>query len=89
MTDDEFRELAEREGYGEVREVSYQPNQRPDLHSHEFAALVLLTEGGLTLVYEDGREELSPGDLCRVPAGRVHAEHGGPHGGAALLATRP
>lgn len=89
MTADEFTKLCTGEGWGEVRPVTYAPDQRPELHVHDFDAMVLIVEGTMTLAGPDGDTPLGPGELCRVPAGTMHAELGGPDGGRGLLATRP
>ena len=42
MTESEFVALCRDQGWGEPRSVTYEPNQRPDPHAHDFHALVLL-----------------------------------------------
>lgn len=89
MTEDEFVERCRAEGWGVPRAVEYAPDQRPEPHTHDFDAWVLLLDGSVTIATPDGDDVLEPGGLCEVPAGRVHAELGGPDGGRGLVATRP
>jgi len=89
MTDDEFRARCTAEGWAEPRTMTYEPDQRPDLHTHDFDAMVLMLSGSMTLASPGGDQPLTPGQVGLVPAGTVHSEHGGPQGGQALLATRP
>lgn len=87
MTETEFGILATERGHGELRVVEFPPVQRPDMHAHEWSTLLLLTEGEMTMVYEDCSVELAPGDWCEVAAGELHSECAGPDGATALIAT--
>lgn len=85
MTEDEFRALAAEQGYDELRAVDYEPTADGELHSHEFSALMLVTEGEFTLVYESGSDTFGPGQTCELTAGTMHFERTGEQG-ATLLA---
>ncbi|MEO6652030.1 MAG: hypothetical protein ABIP17_05170 [Ilumatobacteraceae bacterium] len=88
MTHDEFTAWVEGDGFSPTRSMSYEPDQRPPMHAHEFDARLLVTGGELTMALADGSIVLRAGDECDVPTGTVHSEQGGPDGATAILATR-
>ena len=88
MTDDEFAAWVDADGFSAPRPKTYEPNQKPPMHSHDFDARLLVTGGALTMALDTGAVELRPGDECDVPSGTRHSEQGGPDGATAILATR-
>lgn len=88
MTEAEFREQLAASGYHETRTIGYDPHHAPDLHTHDFSAMGIVTEGELTLVYDDRRETFAVGEWYEVPAGTRHAEHTGPAATTAFLGTK-
>lgn len=88
MTDDEFAAWADDDGFSAPRLMTYEPNQKPPMHAHDFDARLLVTGGELTMALDDGAVVLLPGAECDVPAGTLHSEQGGPSGATAILATR-
>lgn len=88
MTDDDFASWVASDGYSATRPMTYEPNQQPPMHAHEFDARLLVTSGELTMALDDGDVVLRTGDECEVPAGTSHSEQGGPDGATAILATR-
>ncbi len=87
MNESDFRNQAAERGYGTVRNKDYAPNMSGQLHGHDFSVLLLVTEGELTLAFEDRSETFAVGDSCEVPAGCRHDERTGSTGAAAILAT--
>ena len=85
MTEDDFRELLASQGCDDIREVSYSAghwsvdnsNAFALLHTHEFAAHLLVLEGEFILELEDGEHTFKAGETCQVSSGTVHAEHTG------------
>ena len=88
MTEQEFRQLLTSRGYDEVRETDYQPRSENELHTHEFSALLLVTEGEFILEREDGSQTFVVGETCDVPAGTVHAERTAEVGARVLAGLR-
>lgn len=88
MTDDEWETKRISEGFGDAEVRTYEPNDRPELHTHEFTATGIITSGELRMVYEDEEEVLRAGDSWTIPAGTVHSEQPGPEGATGLLARR-
>jgi len=88
MTHDEFAARLDGDGFSLPRPMTYEPNQKPPMHAHEFDARLLVTGGELTMALDDGAVVLGPGAECEVPAGTLHSEQGGPSGATAVLATR-
>jgi len=88
MTEDEFRsELAAR-GYGEPRSYAFEPDADGELHSHEFSAMAMVTEGEFRLGLTDETRVMGVGDWCEVSAGTLHSEMAGPVGATLLVGTK-
>ena len=88
MTEDEFRsELAAR-GYGEPRSYGFEPDADGELHSHDFSAMAMVTEGEFRLGLTDETRVMGVGDWCEVAAGELHSEHAGPVGATLLVGTK-
>ena len=88
MTEDEFRsELAAR-GYGEPRSYEFEPDADGELHSHEFSAMAMVTEGEFRLGLTDETRVMGAGDWCEVSAGTLHSEMAGPVGATLLVGTK-
>ena len=88
MTEEEFRtELAAR-GYGEPRSFSFEPDADGELHSHEFSAMAMVTDGEFRLGLEDETRAMGVGEWCEVSAGTLHSENAGPVGATLLVGTK-
>ncbi len=88
MTHDEFAAWVDADGFSVPRPMTYEPNQKPPMHAHDFDARLLVTSGELTMALDDGAVVLRPGDECDVPKGTLHSEQGGPSGATSVLSTR-
>ncbi len=84
MTEAQFRRQLQEQGYGEAQLLEFEPNSVKDMHTHDFSAFVLVLDGELTLVTEDGPATHRPGEACKLAAGTLHAEQTGA-GGARIL----
>jgi quercetin dioxygenase-like cupin family protein len=89
MSEDEFRAQIAAEGYPEVRAISYEPNQSPELHTHEFDAKGIVLGGALTIVLDAGPTTFAVGEVYEVPAGTRHAEHTGDVPTSVIVGVRP
>ncbi len=89
MSEDEFRTLITGAGYPEVRAISYEPNQAPELHTHDFDAKGVVLTGALTIVLDDGATTFEVGEVYDVPAGTRHAEHTGDAATSVIVGVRP
>lgn len=88
MTEEEFRtELAAR-GYGEPRDAVFEPHADGELHSHDFSAMAMVTDGEFRLGLEGETRVMAVGDWCEVSAGTLHSEHAGPIGATLLVGTK-
>lgn len=76
------------DGWDEPQDKRYPPNDRPEIHSHDFDATVRISSGELHMVYANRVDVLGPGDHCIVPAGTMHSEQTGPGGAEGHLAVR-
>ena len=88
MTEDQFRQRAQEQGYGDLQTKDYVPNKDGPLHAHEFSVLLLVVGGQFTLAFEDGTTDYRPGEVCELSANVMHTERTGPAGARVLLAKR-
>jgi quercetin dioxygenase-like cupin family protein len=88
MTETEFEILAADRGHGDLTVKEFAPDVAPPLHPHDWSTLLLVTQGSLTLAFEDREVALVPGDWCAVGPGELHSEQTGAEGAVAILATR-
>lgn len=88
MNEEQFRQRAREQGYGDVQAKSYDPNKDGPLHTHEFSVMLLVVEGQFSLAFEDGTKSYLPGEVCELAANVMHAERAGSSGAKVLLAKR-
>ncbi|MYA25690.1 MAG: cupin domain-containing protein [Acidimicrobiales bacterium] len=88
MTEDEFRSELVARGYGEPRSYEFEPDADGELHSHEFSAMAMVTEGEFRLGLTDETRVMGVGDWCEVSAGTLHSEMAGPVGATLLVGTK-
>ena len=88
MTEAEFRQKLQEQGYGEPMPMEYAPRLDKPMHTHEQSAMGLVVSGEFILKLEDGRKSYQPGEWCELPAGTVHTESAGGDGANALMAFK-
>jgi len=88
MTEDEFRSELVARGYGEPRSYEFEPDADGELHSHEFSAMAMVTEGEFRLGLTDETRVMGVGGWCEVSAGTLHSEMAGPVGATLLVGTK-
>lgn len=88
MNEEQFRQLAHDQGYGDIQTRDYVPNRDGPLHTHEFSVMLLVVDGQFTLAFEDGTADYRPGEVCELSANVMHTERAGPAGAKVLLARR-
>ena len=88
MDEQEFRDQLAMAGYGEPTTNVYPPDTDGAFHTHEFSAMLLVTEGEFRLVLEEQTEVMGVGDWCEVPAGTVHYEQSGANGASVLAGKK-
>jgi quercetin dioxygenase-like cupin family protein len=69
--------------------LRYGAHHTPDLHTHDFSAMGLVTGGALTIVLDDRSTTYAVGDSYEVTKVTEHAEHTGTSRATALLGVRP
>jgi len=74
MTEEEFRKLCEKKGYGDVKVKDFEPNMYDPPHTHERSIMGLVIKGEMTLEWEEGSTTYGVGEMCGFEAGTVHAE---------------
>jgi len=89
MSRTEFDRIRNEGGYDEPYTVDFAARGNPDMHAHEFDAVLLMTSGEFTLKFEANEQQMRTGDMCVVPAGTLHAEVCTTGQATALAAARP
>ncbi len=83
-----FEKAALAEGFDEVVERRWKPNEVLDWHHHPFDVKGLMVAGELWLTRGDTTEHLREGDIFEVPLGELHAERYGRQGATFWVARR-
>jgi quercetin dioxygenase-like cupin family protein len=86
MTD--FKAARLSEGFDEVAERVWEPNQVVPAHSHPFAVHALVTAGEMWLSLSDRTLHLVAGDEFQLARNEVHAEVYGTDGATYLAARK-
>ena len=87
MNEEDFRAQLTSNGYTEAGVTEWAPNGDGEFHTHDFSAMLLVTQGEFRLVLEGETQTFAPGEWCEVPTGTVHYEQSGAEG-ASVLAGR-
>ena len=88
MNEEQFRQRAQEQGYGDFQTKDYVANRDGPLHTHEFSVMLLVVGGQFTLAFEDAITNFRPGEVCELAANVMHTERAGPTGAKVLLAKR-
>jgi quercetin dioxygenase-like cupin family protein len=76
----QFEEEALANGYNEVLERVWEPNQKLDLHTHPYAVSVRVVKGEMWLTQNGETQHIKAGDTFKVAQDTKHAELYGPQG---------
>ena len=74
----DFAAILKAEGFAEAIPRSLPAGAETPIHTHDFDAKVLVTEGAFTLAKDGIATTHRPGDIFSVPRGHPHAEMAGP-----------
>ena len=85
MNEEQFRELLQEKGYGEVKVKDFAPNFYDPRHTHELSIMGMVLSGEFTLEWEEGATTYASGDMCEFDAGTLHAERTGESGATLIL----
>lgn len=85
---EEYEQARKAGGYGEPKEIRYEPNFISDMHVHDKACFVYVVEGEFRLKTENHLEHHPAGHTCLLPEHTMHAELAGPGGATILVAQR-
>lgn len=88
MEEAQFKKELQEQGYSEAVSVTYEPNSANDMHTHDFAAYVLILSGELTLVTGDDSATYQPGGTCKLVADTEHYERAGGSGAVILVGRK-
>jgi quercetin dioxygenase-like cupin family protein len=84
----DFKTVRLAEGFDEVTERVWAPNQVVPEHSHPFAVHALVTAGEMWLTIGDRAQHLVAGDEFHLAHDEVHAERYGADGATYLAARK-
>ena len=84
----DFKTVRLAEGFDEVTERVWAPNQVVPEHSHPFAVHALVTAGEMWLTIGDRAQQLVVGDEFHLARDEVHAERYGADGATYLAARK-
>ena len=87
-TFDEFETEARAQGFDQVLERLWTPDQVVGSHAHPFAVSALVVAGELWLGCEDQTRHLQAGDRFTLEPGALHDERYGPEGATFWVARR-
>lgn len=85
---EEFKANALQEGFDEVIERQWPPNEVLDIHTHPFAIKAVLVAGEMWLSIGTECQHLRPGDVFSLDANIPHAEKYGGQGAIYWVARR-
>ena len=84
----DFAAILKAEGFAEAMQRRLPTGAETPIHTHEFDAKVLVTEGAFILAKDGIATTHRPGDMFTVPRGYPHAEIAGPAGAGFLSGRR-
>ena len=84
----QFEAAAHAQGFDEVLERVWGPNQELQTHSHSFAVSALVTQGAFWLSCGGTTQHLQAGERFELDRDVPHSERYGPHGAVVWVARR-
>ena len=85
---EEFTSTVLAAGYDEVLERHWEPNTTLDIHTHNFAAHAVVTQGEMWLTCAGVTRHLRSGDTFTIGFQVEHSERYGPQGATYWVARR-
>ena len=77
---DEYRQRQLQNGFDEVAERQWGPNESAATHTHGFSVEALVVQGEMWLTCGNETQHLKPGDSFNMKSGVPHSERYGNHG---------
>lgn len=84
----EFESRAKAQGYSEVLERKWQPDQVVAEHSHPFDASAVMVQGEMWLMVGDATQHIGTGGTFELARGTPHSERYGSDGAIYWVARR-
>jgi quercetin dioxygenase-like cupin family protein len=89
MDIENFKADLSRNGYQEVLEKTYQPNQFIEAHKHPFRARAVVVDGEMTIAWTGSEaRHYRAGEIFEIEAGDEHSEQYGPSGATYLVGRK-
>lgn len=76
------------QGFNAPQEKRWAPNLEVEMHTHDQEIILVIIEGQLSLIKEDGVEVYNPGDFCALASGTLHAEKTDSRGATGWIAFK-
>ena len=86
MTETEWRNQVQHDGYDEVITIDWGSGLFNDMHTHDFRVNLFIVSGGMMVTTDDEEIACSVGYIGTLDAGLPHSELVGPDGVSFLLA---
>ncbi len=80
MTQEEWVEQLQKEGYRDINVVTFGPDQEIPEHTHDETTVHIVTAGEMLLIENGKTETRKAGERFEIPAGTTHIAKGGPTG---------
>lgn len=80
VTFDQFEKQALADGYNEVIERVWQPNEKLEPHTHPYGVHVMVVKGEMWMTCRGETKHVKVGDSFKLNADETHAELYGPQG---------
>jgi len=88
MTPEEFDVIRKKEGYGEPKQVSFEPLSKSVAHTHDKMSFVYVLEGEFILNTAEATPRYQLSETCILDKDIEHAEEAGPDGAVILVARK-
>lgn len=87
MTEKEWLEKLQKDGYTDVRICQIVPGEDPE-HVHPLETINVILSGEMTIIDEHGSKTYKAGDTAETPAGVSHRAVNGPSVGKMIVGLK-
>jgi mannose-6-phosphate isomerase-like protein (cupin superfamily) len=88
MTEQEWKDILEKEGFTDVRVCPIPPAVDAPEHTHEDHTVHVILSGGLIIIDDQGTRIFEPGERVEFPAGTTHKAKGKTSAGTMIIGVK-
>jgi quercetin dioxygenase-like cupin family protein len=88
MDKDTFEAELTASGYNNIESKALEPKPRNTAHAHDYDIYGLVTQGTFIVWLDNQPSTFKAGQICAVPAGKMHAEEVGADGARILVGRK-